>query len=65
MAKQGETMTTIELPIGATADTLKRCICNQLADLDPTIFDAVPHGDAAGVLLALLRTREDVKIVWN
>ena len=58
-------MTTIKLTFGADADKLKRCICNQLADLDPTIFDAVPHGDAAGVLLALLRTREDVKIAWN
>ena len=58
-------MSTIKLTFGADADTLKRCICKQLTDLDPTIFDAVPHGDAAGVLLALLRTREDVKIAWN
>ena len=58
-------MTTIKLTFGADADTLKRCICKQLADLDPTIFDAVPHRDAAGVVSKLLEKRPDVKPDWQ
>ncbi len=58
-------MITIELPAGATADTLKRAICHALPDLDSATVAALDRAvDAAGVLLALLRAREDIAVKW-
>ena len=58
-------MTTVTLPIGASDDTLKRCIYLQVPDIDPAIFDRVPRGDAAGVVRELIEGRPDVKVEWD
>lgn len=61
-------MTTLHLPIGATADTLIRCICRELPDVDVTIFNRIihdPKSDGADVIQALIRAREDVKLEWD
>ena len=54
---------TITLPIGATADTLKRCIYRALPTIDPAIFDRAQS--AADVLLALNQAREDIQVRWE
>lgn len=55
-------MTIITLPIGASLDTLKRRICEQVPDIEITVLDLAI--DAAGLLLALLKARPDVTIAW-
>ena len=58
-------MITIHLPAGATADTLRRAICHELPDVTPALLQALDRAvDAAGVLLALLRAREDITVKW-
>ena len=58
-------MITIHLPQGATADALRRAICHELPDVTPALLQALDRAvDAAGVLLALLKAREDVQVRW-
>ena len=61
-------MTILHLPIGATADTLIRCICRDLPDIDRRIFNRViddPEKDGADVVDALLKARDDVRLEWE